>query len=119
VTLRPTEIDCYVAALKRASLSPLRNAATKGAYFSSDEGSRNPTTGITGCCALVASGHATAAPPRSMMNDRRRTISASYLGHRQRRNPNHSPIDWQYLAVSGSLNCVYALRMRAATNWGR
>ena len=26
---------------------------------------RNPTTGIAGCCARAASGHATAAPPRS------------------------------------------------------
>jgi len=31
---------------------------------------RNPTTGIAGCCARAASGHA-AAPPRSEMNSRR------------------------------------------------
>jgi hypothetical protein len=28
-------------------------------------------TGIAGCCALAASGHAAAAPPRSVMNSRR------------------------------------------------
>jgi len=32
---------------------------------------RNPTTGIAGCCARAASGHAAAAPPRSAMNSRR------------------------------------------------
>jgi hypothetical protein len=32
---------------------------------------RNPTTGIVGCCARAASGHAAAAPPRSVMKSRR------------------------------------------------
>ena len=32
---------------------------------------RNPTTGIAGCCARAASGHAAAAPPRAKMNSRR------------------------------------------------
>jgi hypothetical protein len=33
---------------------------------------RNPITGIAGCCARAASGHATAAPlPKSAMNSRR------------------------------------------------
>ena len=32
---------------------------------------RNPITGIAGCCALAASGHAAAAPPRRVMNSRR------------------------------------------------
>jgi hypothetical protein len=30
-----------------------------------------PITGIAGCCARAASGHATAAPPMSDMNSRR------------------------------------------------
>ena len=34
-------------------------------------GSRNPITGIAGCCARAASGHAAAAPPSSVMNSRR------------------------------------------------
>jgi len=33
--------------------------------------SRNPTTGIAGCCARAASGHAAAAPPSSDRNERR------------------------------------------------
>ena len=33
--------------------------------------SRNPITGIAGCCARAASGHAAAAPPSSVMNSRR------------------------------------------------
>ena len=32
-----------------------------------DELPRNPITGIAGCCARAASGHAAAAPPRSVM----------------------------------------------------
>src|SRR5215831_2546319 len=32
---------------------------------------RSPTTGIVGCCACAASGHAAAAPPSSVMNSRR------------------------------------------------
>ena len=31
---------------------------------------RNPITGIAGCCARAASGHAAAAPPSSVMNSR-------------------------------------------------
>src|SRR6516225_966555 len=31
----------------------------------------NPITGIAGCCARAASGHAAAAPPSSVMNSRR------------------------------------------------
>jgi hypothetical protein len=37
-----------------------------------DDGLRNPTTGIFGCCALAPIGHVAAAPPRSVMNSRRR-----------------------------------------------
>ena len=37
---------------------------------------RNPITGITGCCAIAPSGHATAAPPISVINSRR---SIQYL----------------------------------------
>jgi hypothetical protein len=32
---------------------------------------QNPTTGIAGCCARAASGHAAAAPPSRVMNARR------------------------------------------------
>ena len=38
---------------------------------SGDVASRNPITGIAGCCARAASGHAAAAPPSSVMNSRR------------------------------------------------
>jgi hypothetical protein len=38
----------------------------------SDRLLRNPTTGIAACCAHAANGHATAAPPTSVMNSRRR-----------------------------------------------
>ena len=48
----------------------LRNAATSCAYAAGDALLRNPITGIAGCCARAASGHA-AAPPSSVMNSRR------------------------------------------------
>jgi hypothetical protein len=38
-----------------------------------DEVLRNPITGIAGCCALAAIGHAAAAPLRSVMKSRRFT----------------------------------------------
>ena len=40
------------------------------AYAPGDALLRNPITGIAGCCARAASGHA-AAPPSSVMNSRR------------------------------------------------
>jgi uncharacterized protein YchJ len=32
---------------------------------------RKPITGVAGCCARTASGHAAAAPPMSVMKSRR------------------------------------------------
>jgi hypothetical protein len=43
---------------------------TSVAKVSADWAFRRPTTGIEGCCARAATGHAT-APPRSVMNARR------------------------------------------------
>ena len=45
--------------------------AQRGAYRSASALLRNPITGIAGCCARAASGHAAAAPPSSVMNSRR------------------------------------------------
>jgi len=55
---------------------PFSEAAEQLGRFDSNERTaallrRKPTTGIAGCCARVASGHAAAAPPRSDMNSRR------------------------------------------------
>ena len=58
-------------------LEALRNAPQR-ARIGRAIGPRKPTTGIAGCCARAASGHATAAPPSSAMNSRRR-ISAPKL----------------------------------------
>src|SRR5205823_4485158 len=53
-------------------LRPSRNASSMSAKPSGDWAFRNPTTGIPpGCCALAASGHAVAAPPRRVRNSRR------------------------------------------------
>ena len=46
--------------------------------MSGDEMPRNPITGIAGCCARAASGHA-AEPPSSEINSRRLTVSPSLL----------------------------------------
>ena len=61
-TLRPST--------KPASLKPCRNAASVREPMAV-VAARNPTTGIAGCCARAASGHAAAAPPSSVMNSRR------------------------------------------------
>jgi hypothetical protein len=42
-----------------------------------------PTTGIACCCARTASGHATAAPPSSVMNWRRLNSSKCIASHQQ------------------------------------
>src|SRR6516165_8546288 len=49
--LRPSESAA-------ASRRPLRKASIKLRYASAEEGWRNPITGIAGCCARAASGHA-------------------------------------------------------------
>jgi hypothetical protein len=46
-------------------------APTRCNHDATDAGMRNPITGIAGCRAPAASGHATAALPRSVMNSRR------------------------------------------------
>ena len=50
---------------------PAESAAIRRAALSGDALLRNPITGIAGCCARAASGHAAAAPPSSVMNSRR------------------------------------------------
>src|SRR5262249_11219376 len=56
---------------KPPSPKPRRNAATRCADSSGDLALMNPTTGIAGCCARTASGHAMVALPRSAMKLRR------------------------------------------------
>ena len=53
---------------------------------SGDVAWRNPITGIAGCCARAASGHAAAAPPSSVMNSRRLIRSPRRRGEQRRRN---------------------------------
>src|SRR5215831_1223229 len=48
---------------------------------------RNPITGITGCCARAATGHA--APPTSDMNSLRFTTSDSRASHQKDSTPRH------------------------------
>src|SRR5262249_48930753 len=69
--LSPTIFDYNIAAIDEpASLRPSRNAAARWARASEVPSWRKPTTGIAGCCARAASGHAV-APKRRAMNSRR------------------------------------------------
>jgi hypothetical protein len=54
-----------------------RNASTKCAVSSGDLALRYPITGIAGCCARAASGHA-AALPMSVMKSRRLTPNMEF-----------------------------------------
>jgi hypothetical protein len=56
---------------KPASANPLSSPLTMNSDPAAVESRRNPTTGIAGCCACAANGHATAALPSSVMNARR------------------------------------------------
>jgi len=55
----------------------LRNASTNGAYLSSEVGSRNPITGIAGCCARTTSGESNVEPAKALMKSRLRTQSST------------------------------------------
>src|SRR5262249_46541648 len=52
-----------------------------------DSGLRSPITGIAGCCACAMRGHATAAPPSSVMTSRRLTADASRAFDRKDNTP--------------------------------
>jgi hypothetical protein len=71
LSLRPTILDCDVATLDVAGFSqPLFDCFDKAAYGAGETLPRMPMTGIAGCCARAASGHA-AAPAMSAMISRR------------------------------------------------
>ena len=61
----------------------LANATTTCVNSLAEAPLRNPITGIFDCCAPAASGHASAAPPSSVMNVRRFIISASRTADRK------------------------------------
>jgi hypothetical protein len=58
--------------IQPSSLRPCRNSASMGASVATERGDKRPIRAtLFGCCARAASGHATAAPPRSVMKSRR------------------------------------------------
>jgi hypothetical protein len=70
---RPTKFDGDVLASNKWK------AATNGAFGAIDVVPRNPITGIAGCCARAATGHAAAALPSSVMNWRRLLTRSSRM----------------------------------------
>jgi hypothetical protein len=54
--------------MKPDSFKPARSARISWIDSSADELLSKPMIGINGRCARAAMGHATAAPPRSVMN---------------------------------------------------
>jgi hypothetical protein len=60
----------FLPSTNPASFRPCRNALTRYAKPAAGVLLRTPITGIAGCCAFAASGHA-AAPPSIVMNVRR------------------------------------------------
>ena len=76
------------------------------AIASVDAGLRNPITGIAGCCARAASGHAAAAPPSSVMNIAPpHSITSSARGE-QRRQARRGRALWQSSYWSRPTNLV-------------
>src|SRR4029077_16631203 len=75
-SLRPPA-QRYSIAMLRPSVQPSPrsrcwNAAVQGAQADGVDEPKRPIVGsLDACCALAASGHATAAPPSSVMNSRR------------------------------------------------
>src|SRR5262249_50315706 len=70
------------------SLRPLRTSPPKRTELSFDRPLTKPITGIAGCCARAASGHAAAAPPTSVMNSRRLIVAPR--GSKPRTASSHS-----------------------------
>ena len=70
----------------RFPLGPGEIHADGPRIVSGDVALRNPITGIAGCCARAASGHAAAAPPSSVMNSRRLIRSPRRRGRARRRH---------------------------------
>src|SRR5215510_3165564 len=61
----------FLPSTNPTSFRPCRKGSTVYAKPVAGVLLRNPITGIAGCCARVASGHAAAPPPSNVMNSRR------------------------------------------------
>ena len=71
LSVRPAVFDRDVMALDKAGLAQTFAERRHVIAKARRPVRRNPITGIAGCCARAASGHAAAAPPSSVMNSRR------------------------------------------------
>jgi hypothetical protein len=80
--LGPAVFERHILALDITGVfQALAKCAQRVLVAPGDLASSSPITGIAGCCALAASGHAAAVPPSSVMNSRRFIVSAeSCLG---------------------------------------
>ena len=99
LTLRPAVFDRHVLALDDSRFRPDRGGTRpRRCARLGRPPLRKPITGIAGCCARAASGHA-AAPPSSVMNSRRfmRPLHAKWrhtatTGHVVRHNKADPPM---------------------------
>ena len=72
LVLRPAILDRYILALDVPGFAnALPECGHKACSVAGDELLRNPITGIGGCCARAASGHAAAPPATPLMKSRR------------------------------------------------
>src|SRR5262249_53234978 len=76
LALRPAVFDHDVLALDIAGVFETLARNWSASIVSGDLGSRNPITGIAGCCARAASGHAAPAPRMTVTIGRRKLLAA-------------------------------------------
>src|SRR5262249_22184928 len=67
----------FLPSTNPASFRPCRKGSTIYAKPVAGVLLRNPTTGIAGCCARAASGHAATAPPSAAINSRRPMVTGN------------------------------------------
>src|SRR5262245_58453170 len=87
--------------------APIGAQAMRSVHCAADKPCSTPMTGIAGCCARAASGHA-AAPPSNVMKSRRFTADASGVSDRKDSTPRLR----QETAALRDFNSADAARLR-------
>src|SRR5262245_65313524 len=93
------------------SLRPWRNEARRLVMPSDDLVSRNPITGIDGCCARAVSGHAAAALPSTAINSRRFNARGSRASDRKNSTRRYGGRPLAAIPALGPLHVGYPTLM--------